>query len=180
MVLNMHYLLSDLNIAFNPAAELRSPAWNYDQSAGEAELTSEELIIHGCMIRQRLQQQLSDLNFRILKLYFTRPGDIQSAMLSAMVDVSAIRPAVISAAKIRVLDDMRFVNICCLNECWNTDLFRTQQYGPMKRYAIGCRPELLSRRRRRISECMSMMRNLAVSMAVNVLSPSCDIEQNAS
>ncbi len=169
MVSNMRYLLSDLYVAFNPAVELRSPAWYPDGEGGEAELTKEELIIHGCMIRQRLQHQLSDLNYRILKLNFKQMGDVESAF----IDLAAIRPAVIADAKIRSVGDLRFIDLCCLNECWQVDLFRTKEYGPMKRYALSSRPELLSRRRKRISVVVKMMRVQAIRMAENVLMPSC-------
>ena len=171
--LKMRYLLSDLYIAFNPATELRSPSWFHDGRGGETELTKEELIIHGCFIRQRLQQQLPDLHYRILKLHFKQPGDLPSAM----ADINAIRPVVIEEARIYSVDDNRFVDLCCLNECWRTDLFRTRQYGPMKRYAPFSRPELLSRRRRRISASLQVMKVEAVSMANNVLASSCDMER---
>lgn len=172
----MRYLLSDLFIAFNPAVELRSPAWLIGREGGETELTREEFIIHGCMIRQKLQQNMPDIDYRILKLHFKRPGDLESAL----TDLDIIRPVVIAESKIYSVNDTRFIDICCLNECWQTDLFRDRRYGPMKKYAPYSRPELLSRRRRRISASIQIMRNSAVSMAESVLMPSYVLEQMAS
>ena len=173
----MRYLLSDLFIAFNPAVELRSPAWTLDRDEdSRGELTREELIIHGSMIRQRLKEHLPDTSYRILKLYFQRPGDIDSAL----VDVSAIRPIVISAAKIYASCDNRFVDLCCLNEFWQTDLFRDKRFGPMYKYAPDSRPELMSRRRRRIKDCLQEMKEIAMTTANDVLTIGRAIERIAS
>ncbi|WP_420588271.1 hypothetical protein [Bacterioplanoides sp.] len=166
----MRYLLRGLHIAFNPAVELRSPAWLFNSGGGEAGLTREEKIISGCMIRQKLQRQLSDLNYRILKLSFTKPGNVEQALC----DVIYIRPTVIENAKIYSMNDPRFVDLCCLNACWCVDLFQDRRYGPVQKYG---RAELLSSRRRRISETIEMMKNLAVSTAAVILTQSYESER---
>ena len=154
-------LMTELYNAFNPATELRSTAGWYERDCASGELTRQELIIQGCMVRQALERDLPDLDYRILRLLFKR-----QTVEQASVDLDVIRQVLVSSARIRTAIDPQFVDICCLNECWQTDLFRTTQYGPMKRYS-GCagHPSAMSRRRSRIGDVVKQWREEVVEKA---------------
>jgi len=157
--------MTELYNAFNPAAELRSTAGWYDRDNDSGELTRQELIIQGCMVRQALERELPDLDYRMLRLLFKR-----QTVEQASVDLDVIRPVLVSSARIRTEIAPQFVDICCLNECWKTDLFRTKQYGPMNTYS-GCagHPSVMSRRRSRISDVVEVLREEVIEKAAMVL-----------
>lgn len=163
------YLMSELYCAFNPATELRSPAGFYDRDSSDGELSKQELIIQGSMVNKMLEREMPDLQYRMLRLLFKKQEFDQAG-----IDLDVVRPVLIKDARIYGDVDRQFVNICIINECWKTDLFRTREYGPMKRYAVSTRPETLSRRRRRLAEAVNGIRLAALARAEVVIANQSD------
>ena len=161
----MRYILADLYRSFNPAVEIRSSAWLFNATGQHGELTREELIAQGSLTRHRLVNYMPDFLYRILKLYFKEPYDMDSAM----IDIQAIKPVVISQTNIYGDACHQFVDICCLNEFWQVNLFATDKYGPMRKYATDASYELLRRRRIRIRDALTGWRQQAIETAESVL-----------
>lgn len=157
----MRYLMADLYRAFNPAVEIRSAAWLVDASKYKGDMTKEELIAQGSMTRYKLESRLPDLQYRILKLFFTEP----SCMDSALIDIRIISPVIIALSGIRGKNNNQFVELCCLSEFWQADLFKTDKFGPLTKYATNVSYEMLRRRRCRIRDVLEKLRIESVATA---------------
>lgn len=169
-------LMTELYGAFNPAVELRSPPSLYSGDAAHSNMTKQERIINGCMIRQLLERELPDSYYRILRLSFKRQSVDQ-----AEFDLMVVRHLILDEAKIYGDINSQFVNLCTLNECWNTNLFRDKRYGPLKRYVVDVsNPSVLSRRRQRISVAVKTMKLVGLNQAETVVNQQTINEQMAS
>ncbi len=162
----MRYLMADLYRAFNPAVEIRSStAWLFDHGRRHGELNQEELISQGSLTRHKLESSMPDLQFRILKLFFSEPHDMESTL----VDVRLISSAVVAMSCIHCKINHQFVELCCLSEFWGTNLFATDKFGPLTRYESSVSYEMLRRRRCRIRDTLENLRMNSVSTAESLL-----------
>lgn len=160
---------SDIFRAFNATNELRARSVLSILMAGTSNasrLTPEELIVQGCMVRSLLQQELSGIDYLTLKLYFTETDDIGSTL----VQIAPIRQLIRSRSKIFGSVHYRFFDLCCLSELWGVNLFHNPMFRPMAKYLLdGQSPDLLTRRKRRISETLDEMKIYALEKADRVL-----------
>ena len=163
----MTYLMRDLYHAFNPAAEMASPAWLLLSNGGksEAELTREELIAQGAMLRQKLERELPKAMYSVLKLYFSEERNEEVSL----IDIKVIKKNVIKEARIFAKMSNQFFNVCCLSECWGVNLFRSKDYKPMREYDTSVSYQLLCRRCCRIKAALKSMKNKAMERADDVL-----------
>ena len=158
-MLHRAFNASELIHPKNPLTRLLSPAI----SLTTQHLSIPERLAQDSLIRVKLEQALSPHDYRILKLYYQRTRDIETAL--TVVD-GLIEP-ILEQAHIKVHRcNRRFAALCCLSECWQRDLFRVKPYGPARKYHYSI---LASRRKRRIRETMERIRQEVMEKAERVL-----------
>lgn len=167
----MRTLEQDLYYAFNPVRELisTSPLTRLLSPEKECRLTVEECMVEYSMIRQKLKEQLSDADYRLLKLYFRQSLDLELLQL----ELAPIRSLVKKEAKIYAPIPDTFLDLCCACEFWNVNVFVPKYYNYMKCHVPASQhPALAGRRRRRIAHALARMKADALIKAEQVLEKS--------
>ncbi len=155
----------EIYTAFNATSELRARSF-MSMTTNDNQLTQEELIVQGSMIRHRLKQELSSIDYLILKLYFTETDDIAAVL----IQLAPLRQLIRRQSKIFGNVHYRFFDLSCVSELWGINLFRHPRFSPMQRYLLdGQSPNLLTRRRKRIIKTLTHLKSDALEQAARSL-----------
>ncbi|MGI9277837.1 MAG: hypothetical protein ACR2PT_23690 [Endozoicomonas sp.] len=154
--------------AFNVPGEVmsRSPLDDRVRGGGQNRLLPAEWAAQGSQVRALLERELPDSDYRILKCFYTEPGDLESLLL----DMDPLQEGILKAAKIYAEVHPQFLQLCCASAFWNCNLFRDRRYGPMQKYVLpGKTRFLLGQRKKRVKQALEAMREEAMAKAEPLL-----------
>ncbi len=125
-------------------------------------LSTEELIAETAILRKRLYDNVSPVDFEILQMFFQSTNDVEASF----VRYENLIPIVIKEAKILANHcDHHFAILCCLSFAWEKNLFTSKTFGPFHRWYPRTS---FYRKRRMLSTALDRMRKQALLNAEKV------------
>ena len=152
--------LALLHRAFNPCAVImsRDTVGSMAMATNAESLSPVERIVEDSHYFYMLQEQLPDLDFRLLKLYYDNTRDWDTAVIV----LDGIRDWIIATAGIIRSVDQRFIDGAAIGVFWNKNLFGGQRCGRLSDYGsafTNCR------RKKRIERVLENHRQEATERA---------------
>lgn len=158
---------TDLYRAFNPSCSLSSNsplARMMSGSGSDNDLSVAEQLVEDSRLRYQLERELSERDFRVLKLFYTDSADIEQAKMV----FQPLRSELISVAKMTSTVNLVFVDLVAISEFWNKNLLKKSDQGVLSDFG---NQYTYCRRRKRLKGVLAEWRLEVLGKAKNILNP---------